>query len=127
MTIKKTALTLGAAALVLGGLVVLPGSADAYRGDPSVEGPNCTEERHQKMEQAFEDGDYNTWAGLMNGKGRVTRVINEGNFVRFAQAHRLAEEGKTDEAKQIRTELGLGLGGASRQGQGNGQGYRGGK
>jgi len=117
---KKTALTLGATALVIGGLSIFPNAVNAYRGDPSVEGPSCTEERHQEMEQAFENNDYNSWKELMSGKGKVTQVVNEENFARFAEAHELAEEGKLDEAKQIRQELGLGLG--NRNGDGSGQG-----
>ena len=56
-------------------------------------------------------------------------VVNEGNFTRFADAHKLAKEGRVDEAKQVRTELGLGLGDGSGngQGQGSGQGYKGGR
>ena len=123
---KKTIITLGATALVLGGLFMIPNIASAYRGDPSIEGPDCTEERHQEMEQAFENNDYNAWKNLMQGKGKVIQVVNEGNFARFAEAHKLAEEGKMDEAKQIRTELGLGLGNGSGNGtgQGSGQGQR---
>ena len=119
---KKTALTLGVTALVLGGLFMLPGSTDAYRGDPNVESPDCTEERHQEMEQAFETNDYQAWKNLMQGKGRVVQIVNEDNFARFAEAHQLAEEGKLDEAKQIRQELGLGLKNGSGQGQQKGQG-----
>jgi len=118
---KKTALMLGSTALVLGGLVMLPSAVDAYRGDPGVEGPECTEERHQEMEQAFENNDYQAWKNLMQGKGRVIQVVNEDNFARFAEAHKLAEEGDVDGAKQIREELGLGLGNGSGQGQ-KGQG-----
>ncbi len=114
---------LGAAALVLGGLLISPKFAEAYQGDPSVQGPDCNEERHQEMEQAFESNDYQAWKNLMRGKGKVTQVVNEGNFARFAEAHKLAEEGKTEEAGQIRQELGLGLKDGSGQGQGQkGQG-----
>jgi len=129
MTIKKTALTLGATALVLGGLFTIPSAVGAYKGDPGVEGPDCIEERHQEMEQAFENNDFQAWSNLMQGKGKVIQVVNEGNFARFAEAHKLAEEGKVDEAKQIRTELGLGLGNGSGNGQeqGGGQGQRGGR
>ncbi len=120
---KKTILALGVTALILGGLFMLPELADAYRGDPSVKGPDCSEERHQEMEQAFENNDYQAWKNLMQGKGRVMQVINEGNFAKFAQAHELAEQGKMDEAKQIREELGLGLKNGS--GKNGGQGLRG--
>jgi hypothetical protein len=62
----------------------------------------------------------------MQGKGRVSEVVTEENFARFAEAHRLATEGKIEEARQIRQELGLGLndGNGSRNGAGNGQGQR---
>jgi len=124
---KKATLTLGITALFLGSLFMLPESADSYRGDPSISGPDCTEERHQEMEQAFENLDYEAWKNLMEGKGRVAQVVNEDNFARFAEAHRLAEEGNMDGAKQIRQELGLGLrdGSGKGSGQGNGQGQKG--
>lgn len=125
MKMKNTVLTLGATALVLGGLFMIPNAVSAYRGDPSIEGPDCTEERHQEMEQAFENNDYNAWKEQMQGKGRVIQVVNEGNFARFAEAHELAEEGKLDEAKQIRQELGLGLRDGSGQGQQKGDGMGG--
>ena len=123
MKMKKTALTLGTTALVLGGLFTLPSAVGAYKGDLGVEGPDCTEERHQEMEQAFENNDFQAWSNLMQGKGRVTQVVTEENFARFAEAHELAEEGKLDEAKAIRQELGLGLG--NRNGDGSGQGSKG--
>lgn len=107
---KKTLITLGTVALVLGGLFMIPNTISAYRGDPGIEGPNCTEERHQEMEQAFESSDYQAWRNLMQGKGRVVPIVNEDNFAQFAEAHRLAEEGKVEEAKQIRQDLGLGIG-----------------
>jgi len=126
---KKTILILGVTALVLGGMSIIPNTASAYRGDPNVEGPNYTEERHQEMEQAFENNDYQAWKNLMQGKGRVIQVVNEDNFAQFAEAHRLAEEGKMDEAKQIRQALGLGLGNGAGNGtgQGRGQGQKGGQ
>ena len=120
---NKKSIILGATALVLGGLVMSPRLAEAYQGDPNVQGPNCTSERHEAMEQAFENNDYNAWKELMSGKGRVTQVVTEENFARFAEAHELAEEGNLDEAKQIRQELGLGLG--NRNGDGSGQGNKG--
>ena len=108
----------------VGGLAVTAGTVSAFQGDPSVQGPYYSQERHTAMEQAFENNDYNAWKELMAGKGRVTQVVTEENFARFAQAHELAEEGKLDEAQQIRRELGLGLrnGGGNSQGRGQGQG-----
>lgn len=107
-----------AAGAVLGG-VLLSDTALAYRGDPSVQGPNYSQERHEAMEQAFESKDYQAWKeARRDRKGRVDTVVNEQNFARFAEAHELAEEGRLDDARKIREELGLGL----RDGSGNGQG-----
>ena len=119
---NKKSIVLGATALVLGGLVMSPRLAEAYQGDPSVRGPNCTTERHEEMTQAFENNDYNAWKELMSGRGRVTQVVTAENFARFAEAHQLVTEGNLDGAKQIRQELGLGLG--NRNGDGSGQGNK---
>ncbi len=81
----------------------------AYRGDMSVKGPNYSPERHALMTKAFETNDYTAWKNLMQNKGRVTQVVNETNFAKFAQMHKLLLEGKTAEADKIRQELGLGL------------------
>ncbi|MCK5460559.1 hypothetical protein KAI58_01075 [Candidatus Gracilibacteria bacterium] len=96
-------------------------SAFAYRGDISVKGPNYSPERHAIIESAFENNDYNAWIEQMEGRGRVIQVVNADNFSLFAEAHRLAKEGKFDEAKAIRTELGLGLRNGNGQGRGLGR------
>ncbi len=120
----KNKLLIGASALVLiGGALVTPRLVNADRGEPGVQGPNCTPERHEAMTQAFDNEDYNAWRELMQGKGRVTELVNKDNFSRFARAHQLASEGKTEEASQIREELGLGLGNRRGQRNGNGQGW----
>lgn len=113
---KKTGLAFGAA-LSLAGLFALSGQVAAYRGDSNAHGPNYSTERHQAMTQAFENHDYEAWRELMQDRGRVMQVVNQDNFVRFAEAHQLAQAGKLDEAKQIREELGLGLHNGSGQGQ----------
>ncbi len=118
---KKVTVGLGALALVVGALGVST-AALAYQGDPAVKGPNYSVERHEAMEKAFESGDYGTWKNLMQGRGRVTEVVNKDNFAKFAEAHELAEQGKTAEAKKLRQELGLGLQNGSGQGMGMGRG-----
>jgi len=115
---KKTAIVLGTGVLLLGGLSALSGTVSAYRGDPAVKGPEYSEERHESMTKAFENKDFNSWKGMMQGRGRVLDVVNEDNFPKFVEAHNLAMEGKIDEAKQIRTELGLGIGSGAGQGRG---------
>ena len=119
---SKKLLTIASLALGAGVLFTTASGVLAYRGDPNTQGPNCTAERHEAMTKAFENKDYNAWKELMQGKGRVDQVVNEGNFARFAEMHRLRLDGKTDEANQIRTELGLGLGNGSGDGQGKGYG-----
>ncbi len=117
MNKKKIALSI--TALVLAGSVLAP-AVQAYRGEVGLPGPNCTPERQELMLQAFDNNDYNAWKEQMQGKGRVTQVVNQDNFSRFAEAHKLAQEGKTDEAKAIRAELGLDQG--QKRGNGNGSG-----
>lgn len=118
---KKTTLGLGSLALLLGVAGVSAGNALAYRGDPAVKGPNYSEERHEAMERAFENKDYDAWKNLMQGKGRMTQVINKDNFARFAEAHELAEQGNIAEAQKIRQELGLGLHNGAGKGLGMGK------
>ncbi len=66
---KKQVISLGVVSLFTAGVFLLPGAADAYRGDPSIEGPNCTAERHEAMTAAFANNDYSAWQAQMNGKG----------------------------------------------------------
>lgn len=116
---KKTTLGLVAVALILGVAGVSAGTTFAYKGDSAVKGPNYSIERHASMTKAFEDNDYTAWKDLMSGKGKVTQLINKDNFTKFAEAHRLALEGKKAEAQKIRQELGLGLNNGSGKGYGN--------
>lgn len=91
-------------------LAATQNKALAYRGNPNIQGPNCTNERHEAISKAIESGDYETWKSLKQERGRVSQVINKDNFAKFAQAYKLAKEGKIEEAAKIRAELGLGLG-----------------
>jgi len=118
---KKISILLGITALVLGVSLITPKEALAYKGDATVKGPNYTQERHEAMTRAFETKNYNAWKSLMTGNTRVTQVINAQNFARFAEAHQLSLQGKNEEAKAIRAELGLGLKNGSGMGQNKGQ------
>jgi len=95
----------GLMALVLG--LGLTSSAMAYQGDYNKQGPNYTPERHEAMETAFGTSNYSAWAKLMASKGRVTQVVNEGNFSQFKEAHRLGKAGDKAGADAIRSQLGL--------------------
>ncbi|KKP40714.1 hypothetical protein A2130_04000 [Candidatus Woesebacteria bacterium GWC2_33_12] len=46
---------------------------------------------------AFENKDFNARSNLMQGKGKVTQVVNKDNFAKFV------------EAQKIQAELGLGM------------------
>lgn len=118
---KNKIITLGMTGLILGGLLfVAPGSAQAYRGDINVKGPNYTEARHETMLKLFETKNFNAWFKEMAGKG-VTRIVNtQDKFNKFIEARELALQGKNTEANKIRAELGLGL--QNGMGRGTGMG-----
>jgi hypothetical protein len=117
---KKTQIVLGMAALALG-LVAVKSFTPvlAYRGDVSVKGPNYTEERHETNLNAFEKGDYKSWAANMSGRG-VTRFVNESNFKEFASAQLAAQKGDSTLLNAFRTKYGMGQGNGSGQGRGMG-------
>ena len=115
---------LGGAFVVVAISVIASNSVFAYRGDYSEQGPDYSPERHAEMTEVMNGDDYDSWSRLMEGRGRVTQVVNEENFSRFTEARRLAREGKYEEADAIREELGLGAGG-ERVGLGRGVGGEG--
>lgn len=117
---NKKMFFLALTAIVASGIAILPRQVSAYQGDPNVQGPNYTAERHDAMTKAFADNDYSAWKSQMTGKGRATQVVTQQNFAKFAEAHKLAAEGKMTEANKIRAELGLGLHNGSGKGQGMG-------
>ncbi len=120
---KKTAI-FGILAILLVGLLTV-GLVSAYREDPSVQGPDYSEERHEAMEDAFESLDYDAWYNLMAENGRSTKVmgvVTEDNFAIFAQAHEAAENGDFETSAALRAELGLNNGNGPRDGTGFGKG-----
>jgi hypothetical protein len=59
------------------------------------------------MISAFDTNNYEAWKSLMEDRGRVKEVVTADNFSKFAEANKLAKEGKFDESKSLRAELGL--------------------
>jgi hypothetical protein len=116
----KKGIMLGILGLAVAGAVAYSTGVSAYRGDVAKTGPNYSPERHAQMTKALESNDYAAWKNLMGDRG-VARAVNEQNFARFAEMHRLMLDGKTDEANKIRQDLGLGAG----KGQGAMGGQRG--
>jgi len=93
----------------------------AYQGDYSVNGPDYSEERHETMEQAFDNLDYSTWVTLMAESGRNPRVLDvvtEDNFATFVEVHKAGKSGDIERALKLRTELGLNNGSGSKDGTG---------
>lgn len=64
--------------------------AFAYRGNPAVQGPNYSPERHEAMKVVFEKNDYQGWLKLMENKAwRLKEVVNsQAKFEEFARAHK---------------------------------------
>jgi hypothetical protein len=117
-----TSIGLGTTVLALGALGLATMTAEAYRGEPGVPGPDCSPERQQAMAGAFASNNYQSWKEEMAGKGRVTQVVTEENFGQFARAHERAQAGDLEGAREIRQSLGLGVG--QRKGDGSGMGNR---
>lgn len=62
------------------------------------------------MIEAMENNDYQAWYDLTKDSPRgeeILNVINEGNFDRFVEAHKLREAGDFEGSKVIMKELGL--------------------
>ncbi|MFA6250791.1 MAG: hypothetical protein WC686_04840 [Candidatus Shapirobacteria bacterium] len=114
----KTQFVLGIAAVALSLAAVQSLTpALAYRGDPTVKGPNYTEERHQANVNAFEKGDYKAWASNMQGRG-ATRFVNEANFKEFAAAQLAAQKGDRKPLDAFRAKFGMGQGNGNCKGIG---------
>lgn len=120
MKYNKKILGIGVLSVLL--TVGIAATASAYQGDYTVKGASYSPERHEAMTRALESKDYYAWKELMIGRGRVVDVITEDNFFKFADANRLASEGKYDEADALRKELGLRTKDGIKAGSGYGQG-----
>lgn len=96
--------------------------AIAYQGNPEVQGPNYSPERHEAMETVFAKNDFQGWLKLMEGKAlRLKEVVNsQAKFEEFARAHNAGESALT----QFRANNGLtGQRNGSHQGLRDGSGY----
>lgn len=90
--------------------LVVSNMASAHQGDPNVQGPNFDSAIHESMLEAIDNKDYDAWAELHDGRGRVAEAITADNFDRFTEMHDLMMAGDQDGAQKIREELGLGQG-----------------
>jgi len=107
---NKTLMSLG----IFGVMAILGMSmVFAYQGNPNIQGPNFSEERHEAMQDAFDNLDYDAWVVLMTENDRHPRivdVITEENFSEFIEARNSALNGNSGALKEFKESLGLGLG-----------------
>lgn len=115
---------IGLTAFVVITFLISASTVSAYQGDYTKKGPNYSETRHTAMTEVFASKDYEAWKKLMDSRDRALKVVTKDNFAKFVEAHHLAEEGKYDEADEIREELGLRTRNSKQTGHRNGQNQR---
>lgn len=102
---RNTLIMSGLLALTLG--LGLSGTAFAAQ-DFSKKSPGYSNSFDSEMAKIMTSGDYEAWKTfVLNKTGKVDPLITKDNFAKFAEAWKLAKEGKIKEANVIRQELGL--------------------
>uniref|UniRef100_A0A7C4M0L2 Uncharacterized protein n=1 Tax=candidate division CPR3 bacterium TaxID=2268181 RepID=A0A7C4M0L2_UNCC3 len=71
----------------------------------NCQGPKMNQENREALDTAFQNNDYNTWKSIV-GDNAITEKINESNFARFAEAHRIMNQAR-EQAQAIFDELGV--------------------
>ena len=95
----------GLLALTLG--LGVSGTAFAAQ-DFSKKSPGYSQQFDTQMIKVMTNVDYEGWKQLVqNRTGKIDPLITKDNFPKFAEAWKLAKEGKIKEANVIRKELGL--------------------
>ncbi len=83
---------------------------------------NRTEWR-EKMQEIFQNKDYDAWKNMENERHQERlNWMTQERFDKMAEMRQLMEDGKYDEAKKIREELGMPMKG--RWGDGNDKPFR---
>lgn len=105
--------------LALGVFVAISSTqAFAYKGDPSVKGPNYSSERHEKMLKIMDTSvdantlklNYAEWKKLMANKPVLKKINTIEEFKMFLEMRKLKLQGKDTEAAKLREKLGLSQG-----------------
>jgi len=101
---------LAAAVGVVATTALVAGATYAYQGDSEnsdkFRAPRFNTEQHEAMIEAIDNQDYNSWKELV-GYNPITEKITEENFAKFVEARQLMKDGKYEEAKILREELGI--------------------
>lgn len=83
-----------------------------------LEGREDMIEKREAVKTAVENNDYKTWEGLMNEKVEtmdekikaMRERISEENFAKLGEIYKLMEEGKYEEARELKKKFGFGIG-----------------
>ncbi len=70
-------------------------------------GANFDPARHEAVQEALENKDYQAWKEEIDSRPRMTDYVTEENFDQFAEMHELMLAGDYEGAQEIRDELGL--------------------
>jgi len=114
----NTKIIAGAAALTA--IIAVAGiaaSSYAFRGNFHEGKPNFNSEQHEAIKEAIENNNYEAWQELMAGKPMAEKITEE-NFAKLVEAHNLILDGKYEEARAIKKELGIGFGHIKDKGHG---------
>jgi hypothetical protein len=106
-------LTIFVAVFVIG--IVMMIGVYAYKGNPTLNGPNYTEAVHEQLESAIDNNDYDSWIKIRQENnlpmnGRMFKAIDKDNFNLYVEMHNANIAGDIDRAESIKAELGLGHG-----------------
>lgn len=100
------------------------GLPDEPKGPLGERDEQCQEkfQNREQIQQAIENGDYNSWKELV-GDNPITQKIIADNFAQFVEMHQLLKDKKFAEAEQIAQGLGLPEVGPGREGGRHGFGF----
>ena len=63
-------------------------------------------QKNPEMRGIFEEHNFDGWNQAMHARGVDENLLTEENFGKMAEAHRLVQAGKYEEAKQIKDSMG---------------------
>ena len=89
------------------GLTLSNPFVSAYQNGAWQREQGFSPETKAQIEQSIENGDYNTWKSLTDGKGRMGETITEENFPLLKELHTAQQNGDTTKAQELRQKLGL--------------------
>lgn len=72
-------------------------------------GEKYSQERQEKILNAFENNDYQAWKKIIGQNNKINNIINESSFQRFVLARTAARNGEYSKALRITEELKKGV------------------